>query len=161
MTKKSCACQSAQFQTVIGICTISWNDNGICRFTISAAGNCTVVPLKIKTIISRIQKHFEGEFDSFADLKLDLSGTSSFQKLVYKCLRKVPAGKVISYGELAKKIGAKGAARAVGTAMATNPIPIIIPCHRVICADGKIGAYSGGKGIETKKELLKIEKYLS
>ena len=88
-------------------------------------------------------------------LPLDLSGCTSFQRKVYAALRKVPAGKTVTYGELAKRAGYPGAARAVGTAMKLNCLPIVIPCHRVIRSDGSLGLYS--QGIEWKRTLLACE----
>jgi methylated-DNA-[protein]-cysteine S-methyltransferase len=88
-------------------------------------------------------------------MKLDLSGRTLFERKVYQVLRRVPAGKVISYGELARRAGYSGAARAVGTAMKKNRLPIVIPCHRVIPASGGFGEYSAGK--KWKCWLLKHE----
>lgn len=88
--------------------------------------------------------------------KLDLSGLTPFQKKVYSVLRQVPPGEVITYGELAKRAGYPGAARAVGSAMKRNRLPLVIPCHRVIPASGGFGEYSAGKG--WKKMLLEMEK---
>jgi len=80
-----------------------------------------------------------------------------FQKTVYAELKKIPAGKVITYQDLAKRIGNPKAARAIGHAMAINPYLIEIPCHRVVSATGKIGNYSGGEGTKTKNALLVSE----
>lgn len=88
------------------------------------------------------------------DVAYRLDGTP-FRKDVWNALAKVPYGTTISYGELAKVAGHSGASRAVGGAMATNPIPLIIPCHRVINADGSIGQFTGGT--ELKRKLLQIE----
>lgn len=82
------------------------------------------------------------------------SGTA-FQIIVWRELRKIPSGKTISYAELAKRVGRPRAVRAVANACGANPLPIIIPCHRVIASDGTIGGYSGG--ISKKKKLLKKE----
>lgn len=87
--------------------------------------------------------------------KIDLSGCTDFQKRVYRALRRVPSGKVITYGELAKRAGYPGAARAVGTAMKKNRLPVVIPCHRVVPSTGGIGDYSQGE--RWKKMLLEIE----
>jgi methylated-DNA-[protein]-cysteine S-methyltransferase len=87
--------------------------------------------------------------------KLDLSGYNEFQKRVYRALRRVPSGKTVSYGALAKRAGFPGAARAVGTAMKKNRLPIAIPCHRVIRGDGSLGQY--GPGISWKRRLLEQE----
>ncbi len=87
---------------------------------------------------------------------MDLAAHTIFEKKVYRALRKVPTGKVISYGELAERAGYPGAARAVGSAMRKNRLPIVIPCHRVIPATGGIGEYSAGK--QWKRWLLEYEK---
>jgi methylated-DNA-[protein]-cysteine S-methyltransferase len=85
----------------------------------------------------------------------DLSGMSGFMKKVYKVTRKIPFGEVRSYGWIADKVRDPGAARAVGRAMGFNPVPIIIPCHRVIASDGTLGGYGGG--LSVKKWLLAHE----
>ena len=87
--------------------------------------------------------------------KLDLSGCTAFEKKVYSTLAKVPAGKVITYGDLAKKAGYPNAARAVGSAMKKNRLPVVIPCHRVVPAGGGIGNYSAGA--KWKRLLLEHE----
>jgi O-6-methylguanine DNA methyltransferase len=94
-------------------------------------------------------------FNKLRNAMLDLSGYTPFQCKVYAALRKVPAGKVITYGELARRAGYPGAARAVGTAMNKNRLAIVIPCHRVIPAGGGLGEYSAGK--KWKRWLLEHE----
>ena len=91
--------------------------------------------------------------------KLDLSGFTPFQRNVYAVLRKIPVGKTVTYGELAKRAGYLGAARAVGTAMKKNRLPLVIPCHRVIPASGGLGEYAAGK--KWKRFLLAWEKISS
>jgi len=86
---------------------------------------------------------------------IDLPDATPFQKKVWRALWEIPYGKTVTYGELAKKIGHKGASRAVGSANKLNPLPILIPCHRVIAAGGKLGGYTPGVAI--KKKLLEIE----
>jgi len=88
--------------------------------------------------------------------KLDLTGYTTFQLKVYAALRKVPSGKVVTYGQLAKRAGYSGAARAVGSAMKKNRLPIVIPCHRVIKGNGSLGQYSWG--IQWKRYLLRGER---
>lgn len=90
-------------------------------------------------------------------LDILLENVPPFHRKVYQALCKVPAGKTITYAELAKRAGSPGAARAVGTAMAKNPWPIIIPCHRVVAGNGKLGGYSGRGGVATKVALLELE----
>ncbi|EKQ50893.1 MULTISPECIES: methylated-DNA--[protein]-cysteine S-methyltransferase [unclassified Clostridium] len=108
----------------------------------------------LKAAISQLEEYFEGK-RYFFDLPLDPKGTE-FQKKVWDALKEIPFGETKSYGEIAKIIGNEKASRAVGMANNRNPIPIIIPCHRVIGANGKLVGYAGGLGI--KETLLNIEK---
>lgn len=103
--------------------------------------------------IKQLNEYFAGERFDF-DLPLQLKG-SVFQKQVWNELLKIPYGKTISYGELAERIDSPGGMRAVGAANGQNPIPIIVPCHRVIAADGSLGGYTGG--LEIKHKLLELE----
>jgi AraC family transcriptional regulator of adaptative response/methylated-DNA-[protein]-cysteine methyltransferase len=88
------------------------------------------------------------------DLPLDLRGTA-FQRRVWQELRRIPAGTTASYGDVARRIGKPGAARAVARACATNPLPLAVPCHRVVRSDGELGGYRGG--VERKRALLARE----
>lgn len=90
-------------------------------------------------------------------LDILLENVPPFHRKVYRALCKVPAGKTVTYAELARRAGSPGAARAVGTAMAKNPWPVIIPCHRVVAGNGKLGGYSGRGGLVTKRALLALE----
>ncbi len=103
----------------------------------------------------QLQRYFKGEETSF-DVQIDLSATTIWQRKVLETCRQVPFGKTITYGDLAAKSGSPRAARAVGRALAINPVPVIIPCHRVVAADGELGGYSGG--IHIKMMLLKLER---
>ncbi|MBQ9858840.1 MAG: methylated-DNA--[Oscillospiraceae bacterium] len=107
----------------------------------------------LNNAISQLNEYFAGTRKSF-DLPLKFDGTE-FQKLVWRELQNIPYGKTISYKELAEKTGNIKACRAVGMANNKNPIPIIIPCHRVIGANGKLTGYAGG--LEVKKFLLELE----
>lgn len=109
--------------------------------------------------IGFLRDYFRNPRASCSKLKLDLNGYTPFQRKVYAVLRKVPVGQVITYGELAKRAGYPKAARAVGTAMRKNRLPIVIPCHRVIKSNGGLGQYSGG--IKRKRFLLRHEGYLN
>lgn len=110
----------------------------------------------MKKVISQLNEYFNKNRKQF-DIPLELSGTQ-FQRNIYKTLSKVDYGKSISYKELAEKSGHPKAYQAVGTALKKNKIGIIIPCHRVIKSDGKLGNYSGGKW--RKEKLLKLENYI-
>ncbi|MDR3424085.1 MAG: methylated-DNA--[protein]-cysteine S-methyltransferase [Alphaproteobacteria bacterium] len=91
----------------------------------------------------------------FAERPVLLIGTT-FQHAVWRAMSKIPAGRTMAYGELARRIGKAGAARAVGAACGANPVPVLVPCHRVVAANGGLGGYSGG--IRVKKALLGAEK---
>ncbi len=105
-------------------------------------------------LVPRFTAYFGGRRMSFAD-KLDLSGATEFQRRVWETVRQIPYGETKSYCWVAQQIGRPGAARAVGQSLAGNPLPIIIPCHRVVTAGGRVGGYSGG--VEMKKYLLRLE----
>ncbi|MEH6359007.1 MAG: methylated-DNA--[protein]-cysteine S-methyltransferase [Pseudomonadales bacterium] len=103
--------------------------------------------------VKQLDAYFTGELTEF-DLPLVYSGTD-FQQQVMHALRDIPFGETCSYGELAKKVGRDGAARAVGSANRRNPLPIIVPCHRVIGANGDLTGFAGG--LDIKRKLLSIE----
>ena len=103
----------------------------------------------------QLAEYFAGERRRF-EIPLELVGTK-FQKLVWQQIQKASFGKTVSYGDIAKAIKNPSAARAVGGAVGSNPIPIIVPCHRVMGSTGKLTGYSGGSGIPTKKKLLELE----
>ncbi len=105
-------------------------------------------------IVHQLRAYFAGERRAF-DVRLDLRHVSPFQRRVLMAAASVPAGQVVSYGEIARRIGQPRGSRAVGQALGHNPIPIVIPCHRVIAAGGRIGGYGGG--LPTKRKLLRLE----
>lgn len=111
----------------------------------------------IAGIIRKVCRHLSGELQDFRNVDVDLSGDSPFARQVYEAVRKIPAGKTTTYGELAKSLKRPAAARAVGQALGSNPIILIIPCHRVLAAGGKLGGFSAHGGVETKAKLLSIE----
>ncbi|HSC35545.1 MAG TPA: methylated-DNA--[protein]-cysteine S-methyltransferase, partial [Thermodesulfobacteriota bacterium] len=100
---------------------------------------------------------FDGRLSEFKT-PIDVSEGTPFQKSVWKKLLDIPYGETATYGDVAERVGKPGAARAVGNAVGANPIPIVIPCHRVLASNG-LGGYSGG--IDIKKDLLRIEGTLS
>ena len=113
----------------------------------------SLVPM-IDAVKMELAAYFAGVATDFAALTLDPHGTP-FQLRVWEELRRIPRGETISYRELAARVGNAGAAQAVGQANAANPIPLIIPCHRVISADGSLGGYSSG--LDRKRWLLRHE----
>jgi O-6-methylguanine DNA methyltransferase len=106
------------------------------------------------TARSAIIAYLSGKSRSFS-LPIDLDGQTPFQKKVWQMLQTIPYGRVRSYGWVARKIGKPGAARAVGAACGANPVPLLVPCHRVVAGDGSLGGFSGG--LSNKKRLLKLE----
>ncbi len=107
-------------------------------------------------IKAQLREYLNGERTSF-DVNIDLSTLTEFHKQVLLAAWQIPHGKIATYGEIARLIGKPKAARAVGQALGRNPIPIVIPCHRVIASDGSLGGYSAGEGLETKSKLLALE----
>lgn len=102
--------------------------------------------------------YFKGQrVDFFRNVKICQDGKSQFGQDIMGACRKIGYGKTLSYGELAKAAGREKAVRAVGGALGRNRLPLIIPCHRVICANGKIGGFSAEGGVELKKRMLKLE----
>lgn len=161
------------FHTSLGICGLAWNHAGITAFCLPEAsekqmrmrlkkitGNIeasTALPLWIKRLIQKVKVHIEGHSQDFSDTPLCLSGISEFALSVYRLAQKIPSGKAITYSELARAIGKPKSARAVGNALGKNPIPLIIPCHRIIASSGKLGGFSAHGGLRMKKALLACE----
>ena len=108
-------------------------------------------------LLARLQAYAAGAYDDFLDVEVDPGPQSDFRRRVMACCRRVPFGTTLTYGQLAAQAGVPGAARAVGRCMATNPVPIIIPCHRVVAADGSLHGYSSPGGVRMKQRLLQWE----
>lgn len=107
-------------------------------------------------LASSFERYFAGEEVDF-DVKLDERRLTPFRKEVYRALKKVRRGRFVTYGELARKIGKPSSARGVGTAMAGNPFPPIVPCHRVVGSDGALRGFSAPGGLDLKRKMLEIE----
>jgi O-6-methylguanine DNA methyltransferase len=173
-------CSYCLFDTALGACGIGWQNHGPTnalpavtliqlpditkqlteeRIIKTAAGSCREdqPPPYILEVIGKICSHLQGKSQDFCDIHIDLQGVGSFARQVYAACRTIPAGKTLSYGELAKIIAHPGAARAVGQALGKNPIPLLIPCHRVLTGNRKAGGFSAPGGVETKAKLLAIE----
>lgn len=114
-------------------------------------------PEAVLADIERIVAHLGGELDDLAGVRVDLERVPPFAQKLYATLRRVRPGETTSYGELARAAGSPNAARAVGAAMAKNPVPIVVPCHRVLAASKKAGGFSAPGGLATKAKLLAIE----
>ena len=109
------------------------------------------------SLAERLQAYAEGQPTGFDDIQLDLGHATQFQREVIGACRQIPWGKVATYGQLAARAGAARAARAVGRVMATNPVPLVVPCHRVIAAGNRLGGFSAPQGTAMKRRLLQLE----
>jgi methylated-DNA-[protein]-cysteine S-methyltransferase len=118
-----------------------------------ATASIRLLPL----LCREIRDYFAGRADRFTT-KVDLRGCSEFQRRVLAACRRIPPGTCLTYGELARRAGHPGAARAVGRALATNPAPLVIPCHRVIASTGALCGFSAAGGLDLKRRLLDHEK---
>jgi methylated-DNA-[protein]-cysteine S-methyltransferase len=151
----------------VGDLFVAVSDRGLCRISYDADPERTLEqlargfgvrvlrsPKPVDRVKRELDEYFEGERRSF-DLDVDLRVTRDFGRAVLEELARVPFGEVTTYGALAARAGKPRAARAVGTIMNRNPIPIVLPCHRVVGANGALVGYAGG--IERKQALLRLE----
>lgn len=107
--------------------------------------------------VERIQALLAGEPADLDPIPVDVSEATAFNQSVYEVVRRIPPGEALTYGEVARRVGEPGGAQAVGRAMGANPIPIIIPCHRVIGANREMIGFSANGGVETKRRMLLVE----
>jgi methylated-DNA-[protein]-cysteine S-methyltransferase len=114
-------------------------------------------PPEVRRSIDSIVALLRGEASDLSAIALDMDGVPPFHRRVYEVARSIPPGKTLSYGDIAARLDARGAARAVGQALGQNPFPIVVPCHRVLAAGGKLGGFSAHGGIATKLRMLAIE----
>lgn len=158
--------RKAEIETPIGRLTAFVGEQGLCRLAfeddeeVEAGLERRFGPLTLKArrnpgdVAARLRAFFGGDLEALDAIEVDTGGTD-FQRKVWRALRRVPVGRVISYGELARRVGRPSAVRAVGLANGANPVPIVIPCHRVIGADGRLTGYGGG--LDRKAWLLRHE----
>jgi methylated-DNA-[protein]-cysteine S-methyltransferase len=163
----------AIFETEAGFCGIAWNDVGITRFQLPAKRAETTErllrrrlsgaepgepPPMVADAIDAAKRYFAGEAVDFSHFELDLGDQLPFFKQVYAAARRVGWGRTTTYGTLAKELGMGWeGARDVGQAMAQNPVALIIPCHRVLAAGGKVGGFSAPGGATAKIRMLELE----
>jgi O-6-methylguanine DNA methyltransferase len=167
------------FETRLGACGIAWReaaDSGSRPAVVllqlpeatpqatesriarkSGSSRPSVPPPRIDEIIEKIRRHLHGEVQDFRGVTVDLDGVAQFARQVYEAAREIPPGQTRTYGEIAKILGQPAAAQEVGQALSKNPVPIIIPCHRVAAAGGKPGGFSAHGGRATKFKLLALE----
>lgn len=162
----------ALFETAIGKCGIAWGESGVAGVQLPEAGDSdtrarmlhrfpaageSAPPPEVQRAVDRIVALLRGEESDLSMVALDMEGVPEFHRRVYEAARTIPPGKTLSYGDIARRVGAPGAARAVGQALGRNPFPIVVPCHRVLAAGGKIGGFSAQGGVATKRRMLAIE----
>ena len=168
---RAAACYTL-FDTAIGRCGIAWRSGLVVSTALPGADDAATtrhllrrVPQASEAVpdsvaaeaISLVQRLLAGENVDLGAIPVDLDACPTFERQIYALLREVPAGSTVTYGELAARAGAPGAARAVGMAMGRNPIPIIVPCHRVLASSGRSGGFSAPGGVTTKFRILQIE----
>ena len=110
-----------------------------------------------ENLIQKVKEYYTGKKVDFTDCRLNLDSYTNFQKRVLQTVRNIPYGEIRSYKEAAETAGYPLACRAVGNIMRNNPLPLIIPCHRVIKSDGSLGGFSGKEGIALKKKMIDLE----
>lgn len=151
---------SVRIQTPIGILTLTSNSVGLCKIQIDPPSSDSDQLDQINQLLAAVKtqliEYFAGTRKTF-DLPLDLEQLHGFQKEVLKVVSQISYGKVLTYGQIAAQLLKPSACRAVGTALARNPLPILIPCHRVVAANGHLAGYLGKKGVAAKKWLLEME----
>ena len=160
------------FDTSIGRCGIAWSERGIVAVQLPESRDIETrarllrhhpdaiegpPPPDIQRALDSIVSLMAGEDADLSHAVLDMQRVPPFHRNVYEVARSVPPGATLSYGEVAKQLGSKGSARAVGQALGRNPFAIVVPCHRVLAADGRIGGFSANGGIATKLRMLSIE----
>jgi methylated-DNA-[protein]-cysteine S-methyltransferase len=162
----------ALFETAIGRCGIVWSERGIVAVRFPERGEDAVrnritqrfphaleaAPSdKIRRAIDDIVALLKGEQRDLKHIEVDLGDAPDFNRRVYEVARAIPPGKTLSYGEVAERLGDRNLARDVAQALGQNPVPIIVPCHRVMAAGRKTGGFSAPGGVQTKLKLLSIE----
>jgi methylated-DNA-[protein]-cysteine S-methyltransferase len=161
------------FETAGGFCGIAWNNMGITRFQLPTRSAEATERILVRRVlgaapgpptpevveaVAAVKRYFGGEETDFSGFKLDLGEQDAFFKQIYVAARRVGWGHTTTYGTLAKELGAgPEVARDVGQAMATNPVALIIPCHRVLAAGGKVGGFSAPGGSAAKIRMLELE----
>jgi methylated-DNA-[protein]-cysteine S-methyltransferase len=162
----------ALFDTAIGPCGVAWRPNGIVAVQLpESSAEATLArlrrrapgavestpPAAVTQAIAAIGALLAGQASDLAGIVLDFGGLPDFDCRVYEAARSIPAGRTLTYGEIAARLGEPGGAQAVGRALGRNPFPIVVPCHRVTAAGGRLGGFSAHGGTATKRRLLTIE----
>jgi methylated-DNA-[protein]-cysteine S-methyltransferase len=162
----------ALFDAPIGTCSLVWKDDAIVGLRLPEASPAATrsriarrwpgaeeqaPPPTMQAVINRVLQLLAGDKVDLSDVALDFGEAPDFHKRAYAIARTIPPGQTMTYGEIARRLGEPHESREVGQAMGKNPIAIIMPCHRVLGADGKMGGFSANGGVATKRRILEIE----
>ncbi|EIE97742.1 methylated-DNA--[protein]-cysteine S-methyltransferase [Saccharomonospora glauca] len=163
----------AVFDTALGHCGIAWRGDVVVR-SLLPVGDAdeararlstavpeaaeTPVPASLRPVVNGVRALLRGEAVELSDVPLDFSAVPEFHRRVYEFVRTVGVGRTVTYGDVAAALGEPYAARAVGRALGANPFAPIVPCHRVLAANGGIGGFSGPGGVAAKQRLLGVER---
>ena len=165
------AARYALIETSFGCCAVAWGAAGITHFQLPDADRDTTERRLLKrvggaepgtlgelgSLAEDVQRYFSGERVDFSGLALDFAGAPEFHRLVYAEVLRLGWGETTTYGAVARKVSNISAARAVGQAMGSNPIPLIMPCHRVLASGDKLGGFSAFGGSVSKERMLALE----
>ena len=153
------------FETALGRCAVRWTAAGVSGVLLPTPGgrpgprieDGAAVPPFVRQAIEGMVAVMGGEARDLRDVVLDERGLDPVRRAVYAATRAIPPGETRSYGDIAQSIGSPQAARDVGAALARNPFPIIVPCHRVVAANGALTGFSAPGGLATKRRMLELE----
>lgn len=166
------------FETSLGFFGICWNAAGLTRLVLPepdaaaalrrlagrsggetpALANEADLPPGVASTVDAIRRYAAGETVDFSEVEIDLAAIDDFRAAIYAAARALPQGVAVTYGELAQRAGYPGMARETGVALGRNPVPLVIPCHRIVAAGGKLGGFSAPGGSATKARLLAHER---
>jgi methylated-DNA-[protein]-cysteine S-methyltransferase len=161
------------FETALGFVGIAWSETGLTRLCLFqrdcaaverrlekfgfAVGDVADAPDWVAALVADIRAYAEGEPVDFSMVPVDLTGVDEFRLAIYDAARRLGFGETTTYGELAKRAGHAGLSRETGQALGSNPVPLVIPCHRILAAGGRIGGFSAPGGAATKERMLALE----
>lgn len=161
------------FDTALGVCGLAWTATGaVAGVVLAEPGEAAArermrrrwpaavesdPPSRVQSAIEGVRALIGGANPDLAHIDLDFGDAPELHLRIYEVVRRIPPGRTMTYGEVARAVGAPHAAQAVGQAMGRNPCPVIMPCHRVLAADGRTGGFSAPGGVATKLKLLEIE----
>ncbi|HEX3911003.1 MAG TPA: methylated-DNA--[protein]-cysteine S-methyltransferase [Solirubrobacteraceae bacterium] len=158
--------RTCRFETALGTCGLRWSEVGIAEVWlpkdralvgVTPLDSVAGAPEAVRDAIAGIVTLLDGEPRDLRSVALDLEQADGFQRSVYAAAREIGPGETATYGEIAHALGTPQAAREVGAALGLNPVPIVVPCHRVLAADGALRGFSAPGGIVTKRRMLEIE----